>query len=153
MSPATTVYLSAFCGRVRLLQRGAIWSSAIFRRKLIPPGMCCLFTPTLQGFIQTTYVQRCAKKQSNLVHTWGIASPHRIKRGYANADSGRALLEWISREKNWARARKKRMWKTREAKLDKRKLSGKRFRNGIPLGILKGTAIESATDETGTECK
>jgi len=99
MSPATTVYLSAFCGRARLLQRGAISSSAIFQRKLIPSGMCCLFTPAWQNFIQTTYIQWCAKKQSNLVHTWGIASPYRTKRGYANADSGSTLLEWISREK------------------------------------------------------
>jgi len=105
MSPATTVYLSAFCGRARLLQRGAIWSSAIFRRKLIPSGTCGLFTPAWQDFIQTTYIQRCAKKQSNLVQTWGIARPHRTKRGYANADSGSTLLEWISREKNWARER------------------------------------------------
>lgn len=64
MSPATTVYLSAFCGRVRLLQRGAIWSSAIFRRKLIPPGMCCLFTPTLQAFIQTRYECRTMREEA-----------------------------------------------------------------------------------------
>lgn len=32
------------------------------------------------------------------------------------------------------------MRKTRKVKPDKRKLSGKRFRNGIPLGVLKGTA-------------
>lgn len=116
-----------------------VLSSAIFRRKLIPSGMCYLFTPGIARFYSgcmcTATCEEAIESSAyvrNREPSQSAAMRMRI--------SGSALFEWIFEGKNWiARAPQKGMNVKDTKKLDKRKLSGKRFRNGIPLGMLKRT--------------